>query len=244
MVAKFSSSSRLNCMRCDLNSASASMSLITPAIALSSPAETLEFGGKLIEADRDDVRVLSDPAGSDVLDPVVVGHLDAAVPDDPEYGGGQRRQQAVDFPVPVREVLGHLPEHRPERRDGVAYLARWHDIGDAPEPVAVPHPDRPAQLDAKVAGRPRLSGLLQQVGQPAYLVPVPVLDQPPAEHRQAADHLGPPHRRVRVSIQQLLLPLRAPAKRTARAATRTIRAANRIVGTKPTVRTRRTGRTR
>src|ERR1700683_4161215 len=115
MVAKFSSSSRLNCMRCDLNSASASMSLITPAIALSSPAETFEFGGKLIEADRDDVRVLSDPAGSDVLDPAVVGHLDAAVPDDSEYGGGQRRQPAVGFPVPVRGGLGPPPEDRRAR---------------------------------------------------------------------------------------------------------------------------------
>src|ERR1700691_6250428 len=130
MVAKFSASSLLNCMRCALNSASASISLITPAIALSSPADAFEFGGKFIEARRDDVRVLGDPAGGDVLDPAVVWHLEATVLHDRVYGGGQRCQQAVDFPVPVRVVLGYLPKHRPQRRDGAADLGRRHGVGD------------------------------------------------------------------------------------------------------------------
>src|SRR5215813_11696956 len=115
MVAKCSARSRLNCIRLARNSASASASLITPAMRVllfrfpaGPPADALEFGGELIQARRDDVRVLRDPAGRDVLNPAVIGNVGALVFHDGQDGRGQRRQEAVDLPVPVGERLRHV----------------------------------------------------------------------------------------------------------------------------------------
>src|SRR5215469_9630399 len=104
MVAKFSARSRLNCTRWALNSASASISLITPDMPLPFYSfrfvtGAFEFGGNLVEAQLHDIRISRDPAGGNVLDPATVRYVDSLVPHDRVDGRGQRRQEPIDLPV-------------------------------------------------------------------------------------------------------------------------------------------------
>src|SRR5271167_2410578 len=102
MVAKLSARSWLNRIRWARNSASASISLITPAMGVSpvsfpagSTAGAFEFSGKLVEAHLDDIRVLSDAAGGDVLDSAGERYVDVLVLHDGVDGRGERRQKAI-----------------------------------------------------------------------------------------------------------------------------------------------------
>src|SRR5580704_375222 len=138
MVAKFSARSWLNRIRWARNSASASISLITPAMHVSpvsfsagSTADAFEFSGQLVEAHRDDVRVFRDSAGGDVLDSARERYVDIPALHDGVYGRGERGQEAIDLPVPVGEILGNVAQHRPQRVDGFGDRGRRHGAADA-----------------------------------------------------------------------------------------------------------------
>src|SRR5437588_687809 len=101
MVEKFSARSWLNRIRCDLNSASASISLTTPdmcpllcAVPAGPPAEALELGRELVQAHLDDIRVFRDSAGGDVLHPAVIGDLDLLFLHQRADGRGQGQRAA------------------------------------------------------------------------------------------------------------------------------------------------------
>src|SRR6266567_4182175 len=173
MVAKFSARSWLNRIRWARNSASASISLITPAIDVSplpfpagSSAAAVELGGQLVEAYRDDIRVFRDPAGRDVLDSATERYVDTLLLHDGVDGRGERGQEAIDLPVPVGEVLGHPAEHRPQRIDGFPDRGRRHGIADALQLFTMRLEDRLPQLHPQVRGGAFLPGSGQQaVGQ-------------------------------------------------------------------------------
>src|SRR5208282_3802573 len=138
MVAKFSARSWLNRIRWARNSASASISLITPAMYVSpvsfpagSTADALEFSGDFVEAYRDDIRVFRDSAGRDVLDSASKRYVDILILHDCVYGRGERGQEAIDLPVPVGIFLGNLAQYRPQRIDGVPDRGPRHLIADA-----------------------------------------------------------------------------------------------------------------
>src|ERR1700726_2301420 len=165
MVAKSSARSWLNRIRWARNSASASISLITPAMHVSpvpfpagSSAGAFEFGGKLVEAYRDDIRVFRDSAGGNVLDSAGKRYVDVLVLHDGVDGRGQRRQEAVDLPVPIGEVLGHLAQHRPQRIDGLPDRGRRHRIADALQLFTMRLEYRLTQLHPQVGGGALLPG--------------------------------------------------------------------------------------
>src|SRR5271157_2525431 len=137
MVEKFSARSWLNRIRWALNSASASISLITPAMHASpvsfpagSTADAFEFGGKLVEAHDDDIRVFRDSAGGDVLDSAGKRYVDILILHDRVYGRGERGQESVDLPVPVGIFLGNLAQQRPQCIDGFPDRGSRHRIAD------------------------------------------------------------------------------------------------------------------
>src|SRR5690242_11564094 len=178
------------------------------------PAQALELGGELVQAHGDDIRVLRDSAGGDVLYPAVIGDLDLLLSHERADGRGQRRQEAVHFPVPVRVFLRYLAEHGPQRADGVADRGRRHGVADDPQLLAVALPDRVPQHQAQLGGGGLLPGTGQEAGQRAYVVPVSALDQRPGQRQAAADHLRPEQAGVRVGVDELSLPLAAVVVRS------------------------------
>src|SRR5436305_270358 len=159
MVAKFSARSWLNRIRCALNSASASISLTTPAMRVllcgwlaGPPADAVEFGGQLVQACLDDVRVLGDPARRDVLHSAVVRNLGPLFLHNGVYGRGQRRQEAINLPVLVGEFLGHLAQYGPRRVYGWLDRCGRHVIPDRAQLFAMRFPDRPAEPDPQLRG--------------------------------------------------------------------------------------------
>src|SRR3954454_16122994 len=165
MVEKFSARSWLNRIRCDLNSASASISLTTPdmcpllcAVPAGPPAEALELGRELVQAHLDDIRVFRDAAGGDVLHPAVIRDLDLLFLHERADGRGQRRQEAVHFGVPVGELGGYLAEQGPQRVDGAADSGGRHRVADAPQLLAVDLPARLPQCPAQLSGGAVLPG--------------------------------------------------------------------------------------
>src|SRR5271154_6379557 len=231
IVAKFSARSRLNCMRWALNSVSASTSLITPdmpvlLLSVARPvarpvaepvarpvAEAVELGGDLVEAQLDDIRIFRHAARGDVLDPAAVRDVDALLPHDRVDGRGQRRQEAVDLPVPGGDVVGDFGQHGPQRVDGGPDGRGRHRAADALERLAVGGPDRLAELALQVRGGVALPGAGQEAGQPAHLVPVAPVQQGPGQRDGAADHLGPEQAGLRVHAEQPRLRIAVVFKR-------------------------------
>src|SRR6266568_975025 len=200
MVAKFSARSWLNRIRWARNSASASISLITPAIDVSPPevscrafpagstAGAVEFGGQLVEAYRDDIRVFRHPAGGDVLDSAAERYVDTlqlfamGVPDrlpqlPPQVRGGA-------FLTGIGEEACHpahvIPFAPVDQRAGQGYRA--------------PHQLRPEQPGVGVGLqqlRPPVTAALIRIGPPGRgrgpgqdAHPPGGLQQFPGEHDQ------------------------------------------------------------
>jgi len=149
------------------------------------------------------------PAGRDVLDPAAVRYVDLLFPHDRVDGRGQRREEAVDLPVPVGVILRNLTQHGPQRVDGFADGRGWHLIADVPQLLAVGVPDRLPQLDPQLSGRGVLTRAGQEAGQPAHPGPVRTLYHGAGQRHRAANHLGPQQAGLRVGTQQLRLPLTA-----------------------------------
>src|SRR5271166_5703178 len=223
MVAKFSARSWLNRIRWALNSASASISLITPAMHVSpvsfpagSTADAFEFSGKLVEAYLDDIRVFRDSAGGDVLDSAGKRYVDILFLHDRVYGRGERGQEAVDLPVPVGIFLGNLAQHRPQRIDRVPDRGSRHRIADALQLFTMPFPDRLPQLHPQVRGDAFFPGASQEAGQPAYVVPFAPVDQCSSQGHRTSHHLRPQQPGLSVGVQQLRVPVTAALSRIRR----------------------------
>src|SRR5580700_4762699 len=216
MVAKFSARSWLNRIRWALNSASASISLITPAMHASpvsfpaeSTAEPFEFSGELVEAYRDDIRVFCDSAGGDVLDSAGKRYVDSLILHESVYGRGERGQEAIDLPVPLGEFLGNLPQHRPQRIDGLPDRGRRHRIADALQLFTMRLEDRLPQLHPQVRGGAFFAGTGQEAGQPAHIIPFALVDQGSGQGHRAPHHFRPEQSGVRVGVQELRVPVTA-----------------------------------
>src|SRR5580704_12363992 len=216
MVAKFSARSWLNRIRWARNSASASISLITPAMGVSpvpfpagSTAGAFEFGGQLVEAYLDDIRVFSDAAGGDVLDSAGERYVDVLVLHDGVYGRGERRQKAIDLPVAVGELLGNITQNRPQRIDGFPDPGRRHGIADAPQLFTMRLEDRLPELYPQVRGGAFFPGSGQEVSQPAHVIPFAPADQGLSQGHRAPHHLRPQQPGVSVGVEELRVPVTA-----------------------------------
>src|SRR5271157_222854 len=216
MVEKFSARSWLNRIRWALNSASASISLITPAMHASpvsfpagSTADAFEFGGKLVEAHDDDIRVFRDSAGGDVLDSAGKRYVDVLVLHDCVYGRGERSQEAIDLPVPVGIFLGNLAQYRPQRIDGFPDRGPRHLIADALQLFTVRLEDGLPQLHSQVRGGAFFPGVGQEAGQPTHVIPFAPVDQCSSQGRRTPHHLRPEQPGLSVGVQELRVPVTA-----------------------------------
>src|SRR5271169_4392730 len=216
MVAKFSARSWLNRIRWARNSASASISLITPAMGVSpvsfpagSSADSFEFSGKLVEAHRDEIRVFRDAAGGDVLDSAGERQVDVLVLHDGVDGRGERRQEPIDLPVPVGELLGNLAQHRPQRIDGFGDRGRRHGVADALQLFTMRLEDLLPELYPQVRGGTFVPGSGQEAGQPAHVIPFAPVDQGSGQGHRTPHHLRPQQPGLSVGVQELRPPVTA-----------------------------------